>query len=193
MPLQLLQAPPPHDLKRAHGERFLEKDERRRRYPRGRIRIGSDRYRVFDTLFDLPEGTAVPSGVFGRAVLTTGERPAVLVSDQSHYSFRSAAGLLGAALDLGGAFFGIQRAALAVAGFSEAYLSITVEDNQLVVRGRQGDDGEGRVFLHRGIAARQLQLQFVCRQGHLTTGYADHDAEQEPGLLAHPPDRCRSR
>ena len=39
-----------------HGGRFLEKEERRRRYPRGRIRIGSDRYRVFDTLFDLPEG-----------------------------------------------------------------------------------------------------------------------------------------
>ena len=39
-----------------HGGRFLEKDERRQRYPRGRIRIGSDRYRVFDTLFDLPEG-----------------------------------------------------------------------------------------------------------------------------------------
>jgi HAD superfamily 5'-nucleotidase-like hydrolase len=39
-----------------HGGRFLDKDERRRRYPRGRIRIGSDRYRVFDTLFDLPEG-----------------------------------------------------------------------------------------------------------------------------------------
>lgn len=39
-----------------HGDRFLDKDERRRRYPRGRIRIGNARYRVFDTLFDLPEG-----------------------------------------------------------------------------------------------------------------------------------------
>jgi len=39
-----------------HGDRFLEKDDRRRRYPRGRIRIGNARYRVFDTLFDLPEG-----------------------------------------------------------------------------------------------------------------------------------------
>jgi HAD superfamily 5'-nucleotidase-like hydrolase len=39
-----------------HGVRFLDKEERRRCYPRGRIRIGSDRYRVFDTLFDLPEG-----------------------------------------------------------------------------------------------------------------------------------------
>jgi len=39
-----------------HGGRFLVKDERRQVYKRGRIRIGSDRYRVFDTLFDLPEG-----------------------------------------------------------------------------------------------------------------------------------------
>ncbi|MCP4574413.1 MAG: HAD-IG family 5'-nucleotidase [bacterium] len=39
-----------------HGDRFLDKDERRRGYPRGRIRIGNARYRVFDTLFDLPEG-----------------------------------------------------------------------------------------------------------------------------------------
>ncbi len=39
-----------------HGDRFLTRDERRATYKRGRIRIGSDRYRVFDTLFDLPEG-----------------------------------------------------------------------------------------------------------------------------------------
>jgi len=49
------------------------------------------------------------------------------------------------------------RITLAVAGFSESDLSITVEDNQLVIRGRQTDDVEGRVFLHRGIAARQFQ------------------------------------
>ncbi len=46
-----------HITRARHGFRFLDKDERRHLYPRGRIRIGSGRYRVFDTLFDLPEGS----------------------------------------------------------------------------------------------------------------------------------------
>ena len=45
-----------HVTRVRHGDEFLDKDERRRAYPRGRIRLGSARYRVFDTLFDLPEG-----------------------------------------------------------------------------------------------------------------------------------------
>ena len=53
------------------------------------------------------------------------------------------------------------RITLAVAGFAEDDLSITVEDRQLVIRGRQTDDSEGRMFLHRGIAARQFQRSFV--------------------------------
>jgi HSP20 family molecular chaperone IbpA len=57
------------------------------------------------------------------------------------------------------------RITLAVAGFAEGDLSITVEDKQLVIRGRQTDDGEGRVFLHRGIAARQFQRSFVLADG----------------------------
>ena len=44
-------------------------------------------------------------------------------------------------------------------------LQITQEDNQLVIRGRQKDDSEGRVFLHRGIAARQFQRAFVLAEG----------------------------
>jgi HSP20 family molecular chaperone IbpA len=53
------------------------------------------------------------------------------------------------------------RITLAVAGFSMDDLQITQEDNQLVIRGRQKEDGEGRIFLHRGIAARQFQRAFV--------------------------------
>jgi HSP20 family molecular chaperone IbpA len=44
-------------------------------------------------------------------------------------------------------------------------LQITQEDNQLVIRGRQTDDTQGRVFLHRGIAARQFQRAFVLAEG----------------------------
>lgn len=57
------------------------------------------------------------------------------------------------------------RITLAVAGFAEGDLSITVEDNQLVVRGRTSGEAEGRVFLHRGIAARQFQRTFVLADG----------------------------
>lgn len=56
------------------------------------------------------------------------------------------------------------RITLAVAGFTAADLAITVEDNQLVIRGRQADDKE-RVYLHRGIAARQFQRSFVLADG----------------------------
>jgi len=57
------------------------------------------------------------------------------------------------------------RITLAVAGFTMDDLQITQEDNQLVIRGRQTDDTQGRVFLHRGIAARQFQRAFVMAEG----------------------------
>ena len=70
------------------------------------------------------------------------------------------------------------RITLALAGFAEDDLSITVEDQQLVIRGRQSDDGDGRIFLHRGIAARQFQRSFV-----LADGVEVGDATMENGLL----------
>ncbi len=57
------------------------------------------------------------------------------------------------------------RITLAVAGFTMDDLQITQEDNQLVIRGRQNDDTQGRVFIHRGIAARQFQRAFVLAEG----------------------------
>jgi HSP20 family molecular chaperone IbpA len=69
------------------------------------------------------------------------------------------------------------RITLAVAGFTMGDLSITVEDNQLVVRGKQADDRE-RVYLHRGIAARQFQRSFV-----LAEGIEVHGAWLDNGLL----------
>jgi HSP20 family molecular chaperone IbpA len=73
---------------------------------------------------------------------------------------------------------GAYRISLAVAGFAEADLSITLEDNQLVIRGKQSDDSEGRVFLHRGIASRQFQRTFVLADGVEVSG-----AGLEHGLL----------
>jgi HSP20 family molecular chaperone IbpA len=69
------------------------------------------------------------------------------------------------------------RITLAVAGFLMGDLTITVEDNQLVVRGKQTDDAQ-RIYLHRGIAARQFQRSFV-----LAEGIEVSDAWLENGLL----------
>jgi HSP20 family molecular chaperone IbpA len=63
------------------------------------------------------------------------------------------------------------RITLAVAGFTLDELSVGVEDNELVVRGKQVDD-ENRVYLHRGIAARQFQRRFVLAEGIEVTGAA---------------------
>lgn len=70
------------------------------------------------------------------------------------------------------------RITLAVAGFRRDELAITLENRQLTVRGRQGDEEDGRVFLHRGIAARQFQRSFV-----LADGVEVKAAEMENGLL----------
>jgi HSP20 family molecular chaperone IbpA len=56
------------------------------------------------------------------------------------------------------------RITLAVAGFSMDDLAVRIEDNQLVVRGKQAEEKD-RVYLHRGIAARQFQRSFVLAEG----------------------------
>mgnify|MGYP001277619516 FL=1 len=57
------------------------------------------------------------------------------------------------------------RITLAVAGFSMDDLEVTTEDNQLVIRGRNSEDKSARIYLHRGIAARQFQRSFVLAEG----------------------------
>jgi HSP20 family molecular chaperone IbpA len=59
---------------------------------------------------------------------------------------------------------GALRITLAVAGFTMEDLGVEIEGNQLVVRGRQSDDKD-RVYLHRGIAARQFQRSFMLAEG----------------------------
>ncbi|MBB4197436.1 heat-shock protein Hsp20 [Rhodoblastus sphagnicola] len=70
------------------------------------------------------------------------------------------------------------RITLAVAGFSREQLSITLEEGQLVIRGRQQDDRE-RQYLHRGIAARQFQRSFLLAEGMQVLG-----ADLADGLLS---------
>jgi HSP20 family molecular chaperone IbpA len=69
------------------------------------------------------------------------------------------------------------RITLAVAGFTSEDLSVQIEDNQLVIRGRQTDD-RSRVYLHRGIASRQFQRSFVLAEGIEVVG-----ASLDNGLL----------
>ena len=70
------------------------------------------------------------------------------------------------------------RITLAVAGFARDQLDVTVEENQLVIRGKQQDD-KSRQYLHRGIAARQFQRTFVLADGIEVLG-----ADLKNGLLS---------
>ena len=83
------------------------------------------------------------------------------------------------------------RITLAVAGFTMDDLNITIEDNQLMIRGKQTEDTD-RVYLHRGIAARQFQRSFVLAEGIEVRG-----AWLENGLLhvelVRPPVEARVR
>ncbi len=82
----------------------------------------------------------------------------------------------------------VLRITLAVAGFTRDQLEVTLEDNQLMIRGKQQDDKE-REYLYRGIAARQFQRTFV-----LADGIEIRSADLNNGLLSidlvrHEPER----
>lgn len=70
------------------------------------------------------------------------------------------------------------RIMLAVAGFTPEQLDVTVEESQLIVRGRQVED-KSRTYLHRGIAARQFQRTFLLADGMEVLG-----ADLSNGLLS---------
>ncbi len=69
------------------------------------------------------------------------------------------------------------RITLAVAGFSMDCLDVDADQNQLTIRGEQNDDEE-RIYLHRGIAARQFKRSFV-----LADGIEVRSADLDNGLL----------
>jgi len=80
------------------------------------------------------------------------------------------------------------RITVAVAGFSMADLNVTTEDNQLVIRGRQGEDDSERVYLHRGIAARQFQRSFILAEGIEITGASIDNGLLHVDLVRHVPE-----
>ncbi|WP_421725217.1 Hsp20 family protein [Bauldia sp.] len=71
------------------------------------------------------------------------------------------------------------RITLAVAGFTSDELDVTVEDKELVIRGRRAEDNDSRTFLHRGIATRQFRKSFVLAEGIEVIG-----ADLADGLLS---------
>jgi HSP20 family molecular chaperone IbpA len=80
------------------------------------------------------------------------------------------------------------RITLAVAGFSENDLEITLEQNQLLIKGRQEEE-PGREFLHRGIAARQFQRAFVLAEGMEIAGAVLENGLLSINLTRHEPER----
>src|ERR1700687_47143 len=71
------------------------------------------------------------------------------------------------------------RITLAIAGFFRGEVEITVEENELRIRGRQNEVDQSRVFIHRGIAARQFQRMFLLADGMQVAA-----AELRDGLLS---------
>ncbi len=80
------------------------------------------------------------------------------------------------------------RITLAVAGFTRDQLEITLEDKQLMIRGRQTDDGD-REYLYRGIAARQFQRTFVLAAGIEVSSADLHNGLLMIDLVRHEPER----
>lgn len=80
------------------------------------------------------------------------------------------------------------RITLAVAGFSQDDLEITLEQNQLMIRGRQKEEPE-REYLHRGIAARQFQRAFVLAEGMEIAGAMLENGLLSINLTRHEPER----
>jgi len=84
------------------------------------------------------------------------------------------------------------RITLAVAGFTRDQLDVSIEENQLVIRGRQQDD-KSRQFLHRGIAARQFQRTFVLAEGMEVLGADLRNGLLEIDLVRPEPERLVKR
>jgi HSP20 family molecular chaperone IbpA len=81
---------------------------------------------------------------------------------------------------------------VAVAGFTREQIEVTVEENQLVIRGRQKDD-ESKAFLHRGIAARQFNRAFVLADGMQVTEARLANGLLEIGLIRPEPQKLIRR
>jgi HSP20 family molecular chaperone IbpA len=84
------------------------------------------------------------------------------------------------------------RITLAVAGFTRDQLDITLEDNQLTIKGKQDDD-KGREYLHRGIAARQFVRTFVLAEGIEVRSADLADGLLTIDLVRHEPERLVRR
>ena len=80
------------------------------------------------------------------------------------------------------------RITLAVAGFTSDDLDVTIEENQLVIRGKQNEDSNERAFLHRGIASRQFQRNFLLAEGIEVKGAMLVDGLLHVDLERHEPE-----
>ena len=72
----------------------------------------------------------------------------------------------------------ILRISIAVAGFTKEDLEISLEGNQLLIHGSRSEPNNDRIFIHRGIATRQFQRNFILADGIKVEG-----ASMENGLL----------
>lgn len=85
------------------------------------------------------------------------------------------------------------RISIAVAGFSDAELSVEVKEGALVVSARKSDDEEGKTYLHRGIATRAFERKFQLADHVRVTGAAHADGMLHIDLVREVPEALKPR
>ncbi|MEL0437985.1 Hsp20 family protein [Phycobacter sp. K97] len=85
------------------------------------------------------------------------------------------------------------RISIAVAGFSEADLSVEVKEGSLVVSARKAETEEERTFLHRGIATRAFERRFTLADHVRVTGASHADGMLHIDLQREVPEALKPR
>ncbi|WP_299284256.1 Hsp20 family protein [uncultured Tateyamaria sp.] len=84
------------------------------------------------------------------------------------------------------------RISIAVAGFSEADLSVEVKEKSLIVSAKKVED-EGRTYLHRGIATRAFDRKFHLADHVVVTGASHADGMLHIDLVKEVPEALKPR
>ncbi len=71
---------------------------------------------------------------------------------------------------------------MAVAGYTESDLDITLKDNTLTISGRKEDEADASTYLHRGIASRAFERRFK-----LAGAYQGEERQPGEWAAAHRP------
>ncbi|MEM9638080.1 MAG: Hsp20 family protein [Pseudomonadota bacterium] len=85
------------------------------------------------------------------------------------------------------------RISIAVAGFSDADLSVEVRENALIVSAKKAEEDAARSYLHRGIATRAFERRFHLADHVQVTGATHVDGMLNIDLVREVPEALKPR